>query len=91
MDNLAKTWILPIMQGFIDTKSVTLDGGTEIKLTLISRRSVYRAGVRYIKRGVNVDGNVANFVETEQILTVFGHTLAFVQVPGIFAPFASYP
>ncbi|KAJ5578561.1 uncharacterized protein N7459_007525 [Penicillium hispanicum] len=39
-------------------------------LTLISRRSVNRPGVRYLRRGVDDDGNTANTVETEQILSV---------------------
>lgn len=38
-------------------------------LTLISRRSTKRAGLRYLRRGVDDDGNVANYVETEQILS----------------------
>lgn len=38
-------------------------------LTLISRRSVRRAGLRYLRRGVDDDGNVANSVETEQIIS----------------------
>ncbi|GKZ35052.1 hypothetical protein AbraIFM66950_005492 [Aspergillus brasiliensis] len=39
-------------------------------LTLISRRSVKRPGLRYLRRGVDDFGNTANFVETEQILSV---------------------
>jgi hypothetical protein len=38
-------------------------------LTIISRRSVDRAGLRYLRRGVDGDGHVANSVETEQILS----------------------
>lgn len=38
-------------------------------LTLISRRSIKRAGLRYMRRGVDDQGNVANSVETEQILS----------------------
>jgi hypothetical protein len=38
-------------------------------ITLIARRSRYYAGVRYLKRGVNDAGNVANEVETEQIVS----------------------
>jgi hypothetical protein len=38
-------------------------------LTLISRRSVERAGLRYLRRGVDDEGNTANGVETEQILS----------------------
>jgi hypothetical protein len=38
-------------------------------LTLISRRSVQRAGLRYLRRGIDEDGNTANSVETEQLLS----------------------
>ena len=38
-------------------------------LTLISRRSVRRNGLRYLRRGIDDEGNVANFVESEQILS----------------------
>ncbi|EAW07242.1 SacI domain protein [Aspergillus clavatus NRRL 1] len=39
-------------------------------LTLISRRSIKRPGLRYLRRGVDDEGNTANTVETEQILSV---------------------
>lgn len=38
-------------------------------LTLISRRSTERAGLRYLRRGVDDRGHAANAVETEQILS----------------------
>jgi hypothetical protein len=38
-------------------------------MTIISRRSTKRAGLRYLRRGVDEDGYVANAVETEQILS----------------------
>ncbi|KAG9234878.1 SacI homology domain-containing protein [Amylocarpus encephaloides] len=38
-------------------------------LTLISRRSVKRAGLRYLRRGVDDYGHTANSVETEQVLS----------------------
>ncbi|KAF1809516.1 SacI domain-containing protein [Eremomyces bilateralis CBS 781.70] len=38
-------------------------------LTLVSRRSVKRSGLRYLRRGVDEDGNTANSVETEQIFS----------------------
>ena len=41
----------------------------EYLLTLISRRSVNRPGLRYLRRGVDDEGNTANTVETEQILS----------------------
>ncbi|PTB80964.1 hypothetical protein M440DRAFT_1322958 [Trichoderma longibrachiatum ATCC 18648] len=38
-------------------------------ITLISRRSTKRAGLRYLRRGIDEDGYTANFVETEQVLS----------------------
>lgn len=38
-------------------------------ITLISRRSTKRAGLRYLRRGINEDGFTANMVETEQLLS----------------------
>ncbi|KAK1468531.1 hypothetical protein CMEL01_00298 [Colletotrichum melonis] len=38
-------------------------------LTIISRRSTQRAGLRYLRRGIDEQGYVANAVETEQILS----------------------
>ncbi|EAS32047.3 SacI domain-containing protein [Coccidioides immitis RS] len=44
-------------------------GNDRFLLTLISRRSIKRSGVRYLRRGVDDEGNTANMVETEQILS----------------------
>ena len=38
-------------------------------ITLISRRSIMRPGLRYLRRGVDDEGRTANSVETEQILS----------------------
>ena len=54
---------------------------TSFSLTLISRRSIHRNGRRFNTRGVDEEGNVANFVETEQIIhTRDGQLYSFVQV-----------
>ncbi len=42
---------------------------TSFLLTLISRRSILRPGLRYLRRGVDDDGHTANSVETEQIFS----------------------
>lgn len=44
--------------------------GHHLKVCLISRRSRFRAGTRYFRRGIDSEGRVANFNETEQILLV---------------------
>lgn len=38
--------------------------------------------MRYKRRGVDTDGHVANYVETEQQIHVHSHTLSFVQSRG---------
>lgn len=37
-------------------------------------------GTRMWRRGADSDGYVANYVETEQIIQLNGHTASFVQV-----------
>ncbi|GBF66368.1 phosphatidylinositide phosphatase [Trichophyton mentagrophytes] len=51
------------------SEDASVDGNRNFLLTLISRRSVLRSGVRYLRRGIDDDGNTANSVETEQILS----------------------
>ncbi|OAG03782.1 uncharacterized protein CC84DRAFT_1165960 [Paraphaeosphaeria sporulosa] len=43
--------------------------GKDFLLTLVSRRSTKRAGLRYLRRGLDDEGSTANSVETEQILS----------------------
>mmetsp|Transcript_38549 Transcript_38549/g.28414 ORF Transcript_38549/g.28414 Transcript_38549/m.28414 type:complete len:198 (-) Transcript_38549:913-1506(-) len=66
-----KKWIMPIIHGFVSAVTMTNERKW-ISFILISRRSRHFAGTRYLKRGVNENGKVANFVETEQI--VYCHT-----------------
>ncbi|CAO3628830.1 unnamed protein product [Cunninghamella blakesleeana] len=78
-------WILPIMQGTIQIESCDIEGFL-FTFVLISRRSRERAGLRYQRRGVNDQGQVANFVETEQMV-IFNrenihHVASFIQTRG---------
>ena len=59
--------ILPIIHGSVIQKKIQIDHRI-INIILISRRSRFAAGARYLKRGIENNGNVANEVETEQIL-----------------------
>ncbi|TDL16362.1 hypothetical protein BD410DRAFT_816753 [Rickenella mellea] len=61
-------WVLPLVHGHMDQAKLTVLGRV-IFITLIARRSRHYAGARYLKRGVNDEGNVANEVETEQIVS----------------------
>lgn len=54
--------------------------GQTFNWTIISRRSVDKAGTRFYSRGINDQGKVANFVETEQIIEFNGHSISFLQV-----------
>jgi phosphatidylinositol 4-phosphatase len=40
----------------------------------------HTAGTRMWRRGANLDGDTANFVETEQIVEYEGFTSSFIQV-----------
>ncbi|XP_052745117.1 phosphatidylinositide phosphatase SAC2 [Bicyclus anynana] len=64
-------------------------------LGLISRRSRYQAGTRYNRRGIEPSGKVANYVETEQIVSIICsdsiHRASFVQVRGSVPIFWSQP
>jgi len=44
-------------------------GHSDFLVTLISRRSIMRPGLRYLRRGVDEEGHTANSVESEQILS----------------------
>ncbi|WJX86631.1 suppressor of actin mutation [Trifolium repens] len=67
-NNLQNTsWTVALVYGFF--KQVQLStSGREFDFILIARRSRHYAGTRYLKRGVNERGRVANDVETEQIV-----------------------
>ena len=54
------------MCGGVELKTVYA-GAKQAKAMVISRLSCERAGTRFNVRGVNDDGHVANFVETEQV------------------------
>ncbi|KAI0071223.1 hypothetical protein K474DRAFT_1712651 [Panus rudis PR-1116 ss-1] len=68
-DPLTKSfWLIPLIHGHVDQAKLNVLGRT-VFVTLIARRSRHHAGARYLKRGVNEEGNVANEVETEQIVS----------------------
>nr|XP_060483867.1 phosphatidylinositol-3-phosphatase SAC1 [Panthera onca] len=72
---------LPVLHGFITMHSCSING-KYFDWILISRRSCFRAGVRYYVRGIDSEGHAANFVETEQIVHYNGSRASFVQASG---------
>jgi len=74
-------WLTPVIQGYVGTAEDEIKG-KKLKLILISRRMHRRAGTRYNARGIDDNGNVANYVETEQIVIYDKKTFSYVQVRG---------
>eukprot|EP00605_Chrysophyceae_sp_TOSAG23-4_P001416 GSChrysophyteH1.ASY1.ANO1.1542.1 assembled CDS len=79
----ADEWVVPFMNGYIEFQPDCVIDAHKFSLLFLSRRSRYHQGCRFIKRGVDPDGNVANFVETEQ-LVIFpdGALNSYVQTRG---------
>ena len=101
-------FIVPTTNAFITSRKFSLSAGSKASvpgnkkssrrkgdfvLSLISRRSRHRQGQRYIKRGSDEEGDVANFVEIEQILSSTTHdkVFSFVQIRGSIPIFWSQP
>ncbi|KAI0345325.1 hypothetical protein BDW22DRAFT_1426997 [Trametopsis cervina] len=89
------SYVLPVMQGFFQIATFGIPREPEasedgevalVDYVLISRRSRDRAGLRYQRRGIDDDANVANFVETETIMRVeregFQNVFSHVQIRG---------
>ncbi|XP_061771164.1 phosphatidylinositol-3-phosphatase SAC1-B isoform X2 [Nerophis ophidion] len=74
-------FVFPVIHGFITMKSSCINGKV-FDWTIISRRSCFRAGVRYYVRGIDSEGHAANYVETEQIVQCNTAKASFVQTRG---------
>ena len=82
-------WVLPMIHGYLKENKFSLHG-RQFNIVLIARRSRHFAGTRFLKRGVNERGQVANAVECEQIvydesssITQLAHDFtSFVQIRG---------
>ena len=75
------TFITPIICGYIGIFEHTIDN-KQFQFILITRRSQNNAGTRYNTRGVNDDGNVANFCESEQIIIYKNILCSYCQLRG---------
>ncbi|KAF2103494.1 hypothetical protein NA57DRAFT_53012 [Rhizodiscina lignyota] len=60
-------YILPVMYGMLEIKNASVKGHP-FKFAVITRRSRFRAGTRYFSRGIDEQGHVSNFNETEQLI-----------------------
>ncbi|KAI0832585.1 DNase I-like protein [Trametes gibbosa] len=81
-------FIVLAIQGYVGVCTLALPApptnGTPAvaTLSLISRLGWKRAGTRFNTRGVDDDGNCANFVETETVFSTDQHCYSYVQVRG---------
>jgi phosphatidylinositol 4-phosphatase len=78
---------MPCILGFVcQVDGIRVEEGAKVEvltMTLIARRSRFRTGTRHWRRGIDDDGNVANFVESEQIIeTAAGESSSLVQTRG---------
>ncbi|KAK4490463.1 hypothetical protein RD792_001140 [Penstemon davidsonii] len=80
IDNKLDPYLLPVMQGSFQSIQAAI-GKDILDVTLVARRCTRRNGTRMWRRGADADGFVANFVETEQIIKLNGHTASFIQKP----------
>ncbi|CAJ0835133.1 7105_t:CDS:10 [Entrophospora sp. SA101] len=79
MDNSG--FLVLAIHGYIGRQDVTV-GTSNASLSVISKLSCKRAGTRYNTRGIDDDGNVANFVETETILQLPHRCFSYTQIRG---------
>ncbi|KAJ3019737.1 inositol polyphosphate 5-phosphatase [Thoreauomyces humboldtii] len=81
-DDLDRGGLLVLaIQGYVGQVNFTI-GGQPCRMALVSRLSCKRAGTRLLSRGVNDDGHVSNFVETEFLLYNKFFTFSFIQIRG---------
>ncbi|XP_048344087.1 synaptojanin-2 isoform X2 [Sphaerodactylus townsendi] len=83
-------WLLKVICGVVDIRTVYASH-KKAKACLISRISCERAGARFHVRGVNDDGHVSNFVETEQTIYLDNDVSSFVQIRGSVPLFWEQP
>jgi phosphatidylinositol 4-phosphatase len=65
-------YILPVMFGMMGIRQTSIKK-IPFTFVLITRRSRYRPGTRYFSRGIDEQGHVSNFNETEQIIILNDH------------------
>lgn len=74
-------FIIPLVQGSFQSAQIKINNSPVI-ITLISRRCTRRLGTRMWRRGANLDGDTANFIETEQLLEFEGFRSSILQIRG---------
>lgn len=83
-------WLLRLMCGGVEIRTIYA-GHKQAKACIYSRLSSERAGTRFNVRGTNDDGQVANFVETEQVIFLEDKVSSFIQIRGSIPLFWEQP
>ncbi|MEQ2294074.1 Synaptojanin-1 [Ameca splendens] len=83
-------WLLRLMCGGVEIRTIYA-GHRQAKACIFSRLSSERAGTRFNVRGTNDDGQVANFVETEQVIFLDDRISSFIQIRGSIPLFWEQP
>ncbi|KAJ3256506.1 hypothetical protein HK103_005504 [Boothiomyces macroporosus] len=73
--------LIPIIQGFVGHDRITLQN-EKMDMGIISRLSSNRAGTRFNARGIDDDGHVSNFVESEFLIYSKDYKFSFIQLRG---------
>ncbi|KAL6630159.1 SacI homology domain-containing protein [Neocallimastix sp. 'constans'] len=82
--------LLVVIQGFVSISNIrTVD--EEAQMCLISRLSCKRVGTRYNARGIDDDGNVANYVESEILFHNYEYYFSFLLIRGSVPLFWEQP
>lgn len=74
-------FIIPLLQGSFQVTQLKLKS-SPATFTLLSRRCTRRLGTRMWRRGANLEGDSANFIETEQLLELEGFRCSSLQIRG---------
>lgn len=66
----AFAYISIFILGFVAQKEISNSDCKRLVMTIISRKETGRLGTRFYSRGIDRNGNVSNFVETETVIEV---------------------
>lgn len=80
--DVPQRWRTPIIQGYFYVEEQDILEGTTIKIGILSRRQYKRGGTRLNARGIDDEGYVGNYVETESFLILQDILYIFTQVRG---------
>lgn len=83
-------WLLRLMCGSVEVKTLYC-GRHQARACLVSRFGCERAGTRFSMRGVNDDGHVAGFFETEQVIFTHYILTLFLVIQSYTGPFSTVP